>query len=76
MQLDKILLKLFHTANSKYIYEFTLPTGVTVAPTPNVTWTKGEVTDNNTPSNHTYTQNGNVVTIESPDTDFGYAILL
>ncbi|MBT2162823.1 hypothetical protein [Zobellia barbeyronii] len=65
----------FDSASSRYVYELTLPAGVSVSGTGNVEWRYGEFPGSGNPVSVGYTQTGNVVTITSPNNNIGYALI-
>lgn len=66
----------FDSADTRYVYDLTLPPGVSVSGTGNVVWQRGEYpATSGTPVAMSYTQTGNIVTITSPENAIGYAFL-
>jgi len=64
----------FDGSDTRWVYDLTLPPGVSVAGTGNVVWQRGEYpAASGAPVATTYTQVGNVVTVTSPDATIGYA---
>ena len=64
-----------NTLNTRYIYELTLPAGVTVAGTGNPKWINGYFPSTSAQIATTYSQVGNVIRITSPSNLFGYALI-
>lgn len=64
----------FDTANTRYLYEITLPAGVSVSGTGNIKWRAGQYPNNASAAGTslTYTQNGNILTITSPSQSMGW----
>ena len=64
----------FDTANTRYLYEITLPAGVNVSGTGNIKWRAGQYPNNasNVGTSLTYTQNGNILTITPPTQNMGW----
>ena len=62
---------------TRYVYELTLPAGLSVAATPNLRWFKGMYPENSTsaPLTPGFSQTGNVITITSPDSAMGYFMI-
>ncbi|MBU2946547.1 hypothetical protein [Zobellia uliginosa] len=65
----------FDDASSRYVYELTLPPGVSVSGTGNVEWLYGEFPGSGSPVSSSYTQSGNIVTITSPNNNIGFALI-
>lgn len=65
------------TNKTRYVYEITLPAGISLSPTPNTKWYIGQFPDNFSaaPLTPTVTVAGNVVTVTSPDNRMGYVTL-
>jgi len=65
----------FDTSNTRHLYEITLPTGLTLSGAqPTVVWHRGQYPSNSgsTAYSATVTQVGNVITVTSPDDEFGW----
>ena len=64
----------FDTANTRYLYEITLPAGVSVSGTGNIKWRAGQYPDNASTAGTslTYTQNGNILTITPTTQNMGW----
>lgn len=66
----------FDSSITRYVYDLTLPPGVSISGTGNVVWQRGEYPKTSgAPVSMSYTQVGNVVTITSPTNAIGYAFL-
>jgi hypothetical protein len=65
----------FRTSNSRFVYELTLPAGVTIAAIPNLKWYYGQYPGGLSASLAAYTLVGNLLRITSPDTNFGYPLI-
>ena len=64
----------FDTTNTRYLYEITLPAGVSVSGTGNIKWRAGQYPDNasSAGTSLTYTQNGNILTITPTSQNMGW----
>ena len=64
----------FDTANTRYLYEITLPAGVNVSGTGNIKWRAGQYPNNASTAGTslTYTQNGNILTITPTSQNMGW----
>lgn len=64
----------FDTTNTRYLYEITLPAGVSVSGTGNIKWRARQYPNNASTAGTslTYTQNGNILTITSPTQNMGW----
>ena len=61
--------------NQRFVYEITLPAGLTVSGTGNPQWVNGADVNSTAYIPVTYTQSGSVVTVVSPSTTFGMVYL-
>ena len=64
----------FDTTNTRYLYEITLPAGVSVSGTGNIKWRAGQYPNNASTAGTslTYTQNGNILTITPTSQNMGW----
>ncbi|POS00551.1 hypothetical protein Q361_1631, partial [Flavobacterium croceum DSM 17960] len=69
-----ILNNVLDTSNTRYIYEITLPTGVAMVGTGNISWRNGQYPNNSTSAGTsvTATVSGSVLTIQSPSNAVGW----
>lgn len=64
------------TNKTRYVYEITLPAGISVSGTGNAKWYKGQYPDNqSSPLTPTVSQTGNTLTVTSPDSAMGYFVI-
>ena len=61
-----------NSPNARYVYEITLPAGVSVAGTGNVVWRQGKYPGTATTGTPTVSQSGNILTVTSPNNQPGY----